>query len=83
MSFEKFFPFSPSGSSWESWNGNLIMFYGEEPIPYNNELNWKQTAANVAQLPTFSVYPVPDPDKFPSWQDWALEFTQIINGPSR
>ena len=83
MAVQNFFPFSPSGSTWESWNGNLIMFFGEEPIPYNNEINWKQTAANVSELPTFSVYPVPDPDRFASWQDWALEFTQIINGPSR
>jgi hypothetical protein len=82
MAVQNFFPFSPSGATWESWNGNLIMFFGEEPIPYNNEINWKQTAANVAELPTFSVYPVPDPNRFASWQDWALEFTQIINGPS-
>jgi hypothetical protein len=29
------------------------------------------------------VYPVPLPDTFDTWQDWAKEFTEIINGPSR
>jgi len=83
MTIQKFFPFSPSGADWESWNGNLIMFYGEEPIPYNKEDNWKHTASNVAQLSTFNAYPVPNPETYDNWQDWALEFTQIINGPSR
>ena len=41
------------------------------------------TAKNVAQLPFFSVFPVPDPDLFTSWQDWASEFTLIINGPTQ
>ena len=59
------------------------MFYGEEPIPFNDELNWQQTASSVAQLSTFSVYPVPDPNQFENWQDWASEFGQVINGPSR
>lgn len=83
MSIQKFFPFSPILSDWESWNGNLIMFYGEEPIPYNTEENWRQTASSVAQLATFGVYPVPDPNQFENWQDWASEFGQVINGPSR
>ena len=83
MSIQQFFPFSPSLSSWESWNGNLIQFYGEEPIPYNSEDNWKHTANSVAQLATFGAYPVPSAESFDSWEDWALNFTQIVNGPSR
>lgn len=81
MAFEQFFPFG-SNMSWEDWNGNLLMFYGEEPIPYHDELNWKSTAKSVVQLATFEVYPVPDPELFENWQDWADEFTFIINGPS-
>jgi hypothetical protein len=69
--------------SWEDWNGNLIMYFGEEPIPYSPEIDWKVTANNVAQLPTFASYPVPIPETYENWQDWALEFTLIINGPSR
>ena len=83
MAFQQFFPFTPNGMSWEDWNGNLIMFYGEEPIPYNLEINWKETAKNVGQLATFEVYPVPNPEAYENWQDWALEFTEIINGPSQ
>jgi hypothetical protein len=83
MAFEQFFPFSPAYSTWEEWNGNLIIWYGQETIPQNSEVNWKDTANNVAQLPTFQAYPVPSPETFANWQDWANEFTQIVNGPSR
>jgi hypothetical protein len=69
--------------SWEDWNGNLIMFYGQEPIAYYPEDQWKETAKNVGQLTTFEVYPVPNPEAYENWQDWALEFTEIINGPSQ
>ena len=82
MAFQQFFPFTPNGMSWEDWNGNLIMFYGQEPIGYNTEDQWRETARGVGQLTTFEVYPVPNPDGYENWQDWALEFTEIINGPS-
>jgi hypothetical protein len=82
MAFEQFFPCG-TNMPWEDWNGNLIMFYGEEPIPYNTENEWRNTAQSVAQLTTFQVFPVPDPDTFEKWQDWAEELTMIINGPSR
>lgn len=82
MAFQRFFPFIPTNMSWEDWNGNLAMYYSEELIPYNSEDKWLETARNVSQLPTFAVYPVPDPTLFKEWQDWAKEFTLIINGPS-
>ena len=81
-SIQQFFPFVPDGMEWEDWNGNFIMYYGEENISYNIEENWQNTAKNIAQSSTFSVYPIPDPDMFENWQDWAREVTLIINGPS-
>lgn len=78
----QFFPFIPAGSDWQSWNGNLAMFFGQEPIPYLPEEEWRVVAKNVAQLPVFSASPVPDPELFQNWQDWASEFTLIINGPT-
>jgi hypothetical protein len=78
--FQPSFPFLPAYSSWENFNGNLIMYYGQEPIPYTSEEEWQHTAKNMAQLPAFSVFPVPDPGKFASWQDWASEFVLIVNG---
>jgi hypothetical protein len=83
MALQSFFPFTPNFMSWEDWNGNLVMFYGEEPIPALPEEDWKQVANNVAQLATFLNYPVPDPQLYENWQDWALEFTEIINGPTQ
>ena len=78
--FQRAFPFNPNGMDWEAWNGNLIMFYAEEPIPFHDEDNWRQTASSVAQLAVFNNYPVPQPDAYADWQDWANEFTLIING---
>lgn len=83
MALQDFFPFTPANMSWEDWNGNLIMYFGAQPIPYTSERDWKITAKNVSQLPFFETYPVPDPDLFENWQDWAYQFTLIINGPSR
>lgn len=83
MAIQQFFPFIAEGSDWQNWNGNLILFYSQEPIPYMPEDDWKVVAKNVSQLPTFSSYPVPDPDLFEQWQDWANQFTLIINGPSQ
>jgi hypothetical protein len=83
MAIQSFFPCGPDFMSWEDWNGNLVMFYGEEPIPALPEIDWKIVASNVAQLPTFLSYPVPDPALYENWQDWAYEFTEIINGPTQ
>lgn len=83
MTIQQFFPFSPDYMTWEDWNGNLIMFYSEEPIPMGVEDDWKEVARNVAQLPTFTNYPVSGPETYGTWQEWANDFTQIVNGPTR
>jgi hypothetical protein len=82
MAQQTFFPVGTTNISWENWNGNLILYFGTEPIPYLPEDEWKITAKNVSQLPRFEVYPIPDPDLFETWQDWAQQFTLILNGPS-
>ena len=81
--FQQFFPFNPNGMSWEEWNGNFIIYYGQEPIAYHPEEQWQVAAAQIASLPTFTVYPIPMPDSFENWRDWALQVTTIINGKSR
>lgn len=83
MAFQEFFPCVPDYMTWEDWNGNLIIYYGQETVPYSEELLWQETAKNISELPTFVVYPVPDPDLYDDWQDWARDFTEIINGPSQ
>jgi hypothetical protein len=82
MAFQQFFPCVPDYMSWEDWNGNLIMFYGQEPVPYSEEVFWASTAKSIGELPTFAAYPVPDPSEYVDWQAWARDFTEIINGPS-
>jgi len=83
VALQQFFPFIPDGMDWQSWNGNLVMYYAEEPIPYLSEEQWTSVAKSVSELPTFINYPVPDPSEYANWQSWAKEFTMIINGPSQ
>jgi hypothetical protein len=80
---QAFFPFVPDYSTWDEWNGNLVIYYGREPIMVDKEENWRSVADEVSSLATFAAYPVPAHDEFDTWQDWAREFTTIINGPSR
>lgn len=80
MTIQSFFPFTSEYTSWEDWNGNLIHFYSEEPIAYNTEQSWKETARALSGLPTFLAYPVSNPDLFENWQSWVEDFTTIVNG---
>lgn len=83
MAIQQFFPATPQFMAWEDWNGGLLHYYGEEPIPMLPEAEWRQVALSVGQLATFINYPVPSPDMYEHWQDWANDFSQIINGPTR
>ena len=47
---QQFFPFSPELSSWEDWNGNFIIYYGQLNVPYNIEDNWKNTAEVIQSM---------------------------------
>lgn len=77
---QEFFPILPDYMSWEDWNGNLAIYYGQRNITFVPEEGWRQGAENIVQSPLFSRFPVPDPSTFETWQDWAYEFTNIING---
>ena len=76
------FPFSSQFSNFDDWNGNFIIWFGEQPIPYHTEKDWRQTASAIAALSFFEVYPIPHPDTFKTWQEWADEVALIINGAS-
>ena len=80
--YQQSFPFSSQFTTFGDWNGNLLLWFGEQPIPYNTEERWKETASTVAELPFFEVYPIPYPDTFEKWQDWADEVALLINGKS-
>ena len=79
---QPFFPIGSDYMSWEDWNGNFIIYYGQENVPFTSEEEWKITANVIAGSATFSVFPIPLPDKFEAWQDWAQAVTQSINGKS-
>lgn len=80
--YQQSFPFSSEFSRFEDWNGNFIIWFGEQNIPYNNDERWKETAKVIASTSFFEVYPIPFPDTFERWQDWADEVAMIINGTS-
>lgn len=68
--------------SWEDWNGNLAIYFSQEHILMLPEEEWRTVAQHTSSLTVFEPYPVPSPDGFENWQDWAIEFTLIVNGPS-
>jgi hypothetical protein len=82
-STQVFFPVLPNFMSWSEWSGNFAIYYGREPLPDVPEDRWQEAANEIALLPTFAAYPIPGPETYPTWQDWAMEVTTIINGPSR
>jgi hypothetical protein len=81
--FQQFFPCLPDYMTWEEWTGNVVIYYGQKNIEFTSEESWKDGAMNIVLSETFGTYPVPNPDTFENWQDWAMAFTQSINGPSR
>lgn len=85
MSFtpaQQSFPMGTNYMSWESWNGAFIEWFGEQPVPFNDEENWRNTATTISSLPNFAVYAIPGDDLFETWQEWAESATAAINGPS-
>jgi len=79
---QQFFPFDSKHSTWEDWNGNFIIYYGQLNIPHTSEENWREAADVIASTVTFSAFPVPSSETFVNWQDWADEVSLIINGKS-
>jgi hypothetical protein len=75
-------PQFPVGVTWEDWNGNMLHYFGEEPLPMVNEEDWKLFALTMSSLTTFSVYGLPDPDEVKSWREWANLVITAVNGPS-
>lgn len=73
-------PFSSQNMTWENWNGNMLHYFSAEPMPYLPEEKWQDFARNLAMLPSFTTYPIPSPELFSDWRDWAKEFTEVING---
>jgi len=82
LSVGQFFPCVPDMMSWEDWNGNMAIYFGSQNVMFAPEKNWKAAAQQMSSMAAFEPYPVPSPDHFENWQDWANEFTLIINGPS-
>lgn len=80
LSVQQFFPIVPRSVDWTTWNNEFIVYYGQENIPITEEVDWKHTADTIASSTTFSAYPVPSPQSYQTWQEWAEEVTAIING---
>ena len=69
---------------WADWNGSLLQWFGEQPLPYfDDEDDWAETAASVAGSAYFQPYNIPDPSTYDNWRPWAEEVTALINGRVR
>jgi len=76
-------PLVADAMTFEEWNGNFILLYGQEPIGFGTEDEWQDIASHIVSLPTFAAYPIDKPENFETWQDWANQLTLAINGPTR
>ena len=45
---QPFFPIVPDLMSWEDWNGNFIIYYGQMNVPVTSEENWKDASYDLA-----------------------------------
>lgn len=75
-------PFLPDNEPWEDWNGSMLEYFGQEPIPYVVEDEWRDFAMAMIGTPTFANYALPSPDGFERWQDWVMAIIGLINGPT-
>ena len=63
--------------------GKHVLFGGYPKDCDKKEIIWKLVAKNSSQLTTFESYPVPDPEAFDTWQEWASALSFILNGPTQ
>lgn len=75
-------PFIAGDSTWDSWNGNMLHYFGQELLPRVDENEWQEFAFYMMGLPTFASYGIPSPDGFPEWQDWVSAIISLVNGPT-
>ena len=73
-------PFLAEDMTWENWNGNMLHYFGEEPLPYVSEENWVSFADSMVSLSTFSSYAIPRGEEFENWQDWVEAVILTVNG---
>jgi hypothetical protein len=74
--------FLPDDMDWNSWNGNMLHYFSEEPMPMVDELHWQELGRSLTFLPTFNSYAIPDPDLYDDWKKWAKDLTEVVNGPT-
>lgn len=75
-------PFIAGDNTWDSWNGSMLHYFGEEPLPRVDEENWPQFAQSMIGLTTFSVFGLPGPESYERWQDWVSAIVGMVNGPT-
>lgn len=75
--------FIPEYMSWDDWNGNVLHYFSEEPMPVVSEENWQELANALSSYATFNNYAVPNPYTYENWQLWARDFIESVNGPTQ
>ena len=75
--------FLPTDMEWANWNGNLLHYYGEEPIPYVDETEWQFLANYLSGMATFANYLIPDSANYDDWRNWANDFIESVNGATQ
>lgn len=76
----EYIPFITRENSWDAWNANLAHYFSEQHIPVMSETNWREVANALTTNGFWARYNVPSDSHFDSWQDWADQFSQAVNG---
>ena len=80
MANEVYIPFITRENTWENWNANLAHYFSEQHIPVVPESDWRTTANALTTNGFWARYNVPSDTAFQTWQDWADQFSQAVNG---
>lgn len=70
----------PRYLSFEDWGAQLLVNVTQEPLaPPPTVEAWQGWAAYLCQTSALSVYPVPDPYQFGTWDSWAVALLRSVN----
>lgn len=66
--------------SFERWTGAVVQEYqtSASSVPHYHGGPWQDWAKKVALVPEFAVRPLPRPEQFTTWQEWANIFRLVL-----
>lgn len=70
--------YDPRGMTWAQYNALLVEQFAEQQLTPVPESQWRDFVDGMAALGNFVREGVPDSRGFRSWQEWAQQYTGIM-----